>query len=108
MKKTTKHFLAVLTGLILFTLTSCDGEGSNSTADFSIDYEKYVLDNGLEVVLHQDDSDPIVAVSVLYHVGSNREQPGRTGFAHFCEHMLFQNSENEGAAIFNKSVKERG
>jgi zinc protease len=66
-------------------------------------YEKYVLDNGLEVVLHQDTSDPIVAVAIQYHVGSNREKPGKTGFAHFFEHMLFQRSENlKRNAFFNK------
>ena len=71
--------------------------------DFTLSYEKYVLDNGLEVVLHQDKSDPIVAVSILYHVGSNREKPGKTGFAHFFEHMLFQRSENlPRNAFFNK------
>ncbi|MDR0748978.1 MAG: insulinase family protein [Tannerellaceae bacterium] len=70
---------------------------------FSLPYEKYVLGNGLEVVLHEDASDPIVAVAIQYHVGSNREKPGKTGFAHFFEHMLFQRSENlKRNAFFNK------
>lgn len=60
----------------------------------SLKYEKYKLDNGLEVVLHEDKSDPVVSVAIQYHVGSNREKPGKTGFAHFFEHMLFQRSEN--------------
>ena len=55
---------------------------------FSIDYEKYTLDNGLDVILHRDQSDPIVATMIRYHVGSNREKPGRTGFAHLFEHIL--------------------
>jgi zinc protease len=61
---------------------------------FALTYEKFTLDNGLEVILHVDDSDPIVAFSTVVHVGSNREVPGRTGFAHFFEHMAFNDSEN--------------
>lgn len=70
--------------------------------------EKYTLDNGLEVVLHQDKSDPIVAAAIVYHVGSNRELPGKTGFAHFFEHMLFQNSENLGPGKFIKNIGSFG
>lgn len=75
---------------------------------FDIPYEKYTLNNGLDVILHKDDSDPIVAVAVLFHVGSNREVPGRTGFAHFFEHMLFQDSENVGKGRFFKIINELG
>ena len=60
----------------------------------SIPYSKYRLDNGLTVVLHEDHSDPLAHVDVTYHVGSNREEPGRSGFAHFFEHMMFQGSEH--------------
>ena len=70
--------------------------------------EKYTLPNGLDVVLHQDRSDPVVAVAIQYHVGSNREVLGRTGFAHFFEHMLFQNSENVGAGNFIKNIGNMG
>ncbi len=63
---------------------------------FTVDYEKYALDNGLEVVLHIDRSDPIVAVAMTYHVGSARELRGKTGFAHLFEHLLFLESENLG------------
>lgn len=73
-----------------------------------IDYDMYSLDNGLDVILHKDDSDPIVSVGILFHVGSNREVPGRTGFAHFFEHMLFQNSENVGKGNFFKTINELG
>jgi len=76
--------------------------------DFKLDYEKYTLDNGLDVVLHTDKSDPIVSVAILFHVGSNREKPGRTGFAHFYEHMLFQASENVGKGKFFKNINEYG
>ncbi|WP_444995321.1 M16 family metallopeptidase [Aliikangiella sp. IMCC44359] len=70
--------------------------------------EKYQLANGLDVVLHQDKSDPVVAVAIVYHVGSNREKLGKTGFAHFFEHMLFQNSENVGAGNFIKNIGSMG
>ena len=58
----------------------------------SIPFRKFVLDNGLELVVHEDHSDPVVAVYVYYHVGSAREVKGRSGFAHLFEHMLFQGS----------------
>lgn len=60
----------------------------------AIKFHKYILDNGLTVVLHSDQSDPLVNVNVTYHVGSAREEYGRSGFAHFFEHMMFQGSEN--------------
>jgi zinc protease len=59
-----------------------------------IPFKKYVLDNGLTIVLHPDSSDPLVHVDITYHVGSGREEVGRSGFAHFFEHMMFQGSEN--------------
>jgi len=61
-----------------------------------VPFEKYKLSNGLTVILHEDKSDPIAAVAVVYHVGSSREVPGKTGFAHLFEHMMFQKSENVG------------
>ncbi len=60
----------------------------------NIEFEEYTLDNGLHVILHEDKSTPIVAVSIMYHVGSKNEKPDRTGFAHFFEHLLFEGSEN--------------
>lgn len=80
----------------------------NAATDFKVDFEKYQLDNGLQVVLHHDPSDPIVSVAILYHVGSSREKPGKTGFAHFFEHMLFQNSENVGKGVFFKKIDDLG
>ncbi len=79
---------------------------TQDTAELAL--EKYTLANGLEVVLHQDKSDPVVAVAIQYHVGSNREKLGRTGFAHFFEHMLFQNSEHVGAGNFIKNIGNMG
>ncbi len=73
-----------------------------------IEYTKHTLDNGLEVILHEDHSDPVAAVAILFNVGSNREKPGRTGFAHFFEHMLFQASENVGKGEFFKAIEDLG
>src|SRR4051794_13925372 len=64
------------------------------TGELVIPYEKYVLPNGLTVILHEDHSDPVAHVDVTYHVGSAREEIGKSGFAHFFEHMMFQGSDN--------------
>ena len=74
----------------------------------SIPYEKYVLDNGLQIIIHEDHSDPIVHVDVTYHVGSAREEPLRSGFAHFFEHMMFQGSDNVADEEHFKTVSESG
>ena len=66
------------------------------------------MDNGLQGVLHEDKSDPIVSVAIQYHVGSAREKPGKTGFAHLFEHMLFQRSEHLGRNEFFKKIGELG
>lgn len=78
------------------------------TTEFTIDYEKFTLENGLEVVLHVDNSDPIVALTTVVHAGSNREKPGRTGFAHFFEHMSFNDSENVPRGWNRKAIPEWG
>src|SRR4030095_5578104 len=59
-----------------------------------IPYEKYVLPNGLTFSVHEDHSDPVIHVDVTYHVGSAREEIGKSGFAHFFEHMMFQGSDH--------------
>src|SRR5918993_4006358 len=71
-------------------------------ASFKIDYEKFTLPNGLDVIFHIDRSDPVVAVSLTAHVGSAREKAGRTGFAHMFEHLLFLESENLGKGGLDK------
>lgn len=73
-----------------------------------IPYDKYQLDNGLTVILHEDKSDPIVHVNVTYHVGSARETPGKSGFAHFFEHMMFQGSDHVGDDQHFKIVQRAG
>lgn len=94
-------FSLVWIGMLL--IVACQGE-----KDFSLPYEKFVLDNGLQVVLHEDKSDPIVSVAIQYHVGSAREKLGKTGFAHLFEHMLFQRSEHLGRNEFFKKIGELG
>lgn len=74
----------------------------------TIPYKKYELDNGLTVILHEDLSDPLVHVDITYHVGSGREEIGKSGFAHFFEHMMFQGSENVGDEQHFKIVSESG
>ncbi|AMR32915.1 peptidase M16 [Mucilaginibacter sp. PAMC 26640] len=73
-----------------------------------IPYEKYVLPNGLTVILAEDHSDPLVHVDITYHVGSAREEIGKSGFAHFFEHMMFQGSEHVSNGDHFKFITEAG
>lgn len=77
-------------------------------AQNKIEFEEFDLKNGLHVILHQDNTLPIVAVSVLYQVGSKNEKPGRTGFAHFFEHLMFEGSENIERGQFDKLLDNAG
>ena len=105
----TKAMVVLVFALVI---TACDGPQSttqtapaqapeaesvaSANAAPSIDFEKYTLGNGLDVILHVDRSDPIVAINLAANVGSSREVQGRTGFAHLFEHLLFMDSENLG------------
>ncbi|MGA0030960.1 MAG: M16 family metallopeptidase [Flavobacteriaceae bacterium] len=71
-------------------------------------YEEYDLENGLHVILHQDNGAPVVVTSVMYHVGSKDENPEKTGFAHFFEHLLFEGTENIQRGDFFKIVTANG
>ena len=71
-------------------------------------FEEYDLDNGLHVILHQDNSAPVVITSVMYHVGSKDDSPTRTGFAHFFEHLLFEGTENIKRGEWFKIVSANG
>ncbi|MCE3294724.1 MAG: peptidase [Crocinitomicaceae bacterium] len=93
-----KHFLAVAALCFLGT----------SWAQRKIEYVEYDLPNGLHVILHEEHATPIVAVSVLYHVGSKNENPDRTGFAHFFEHLLFEGSTNIGRGEYSELVEKNG
>lgn len=90
--------------LIIFTFV---GFALNAQLN-KVEFKEFTLDNGLHVILHQDKSTPIVAVSVMYHVGSKNEEPNRTGFAHFFEHLLFEGSENIERGQFDKYVEKAG
>jgi zinc protease len=90
--------------LLLPVLSSCQAGGP----EFHIDYQQYQLDNGLSVVLHEDHSDPVTAVAILYHVGSDREEVGKTGFAHLFEHMMFQSSQHVGEDQFFQKIQAAG
>jgi zinc protease len=90
--------------LVMLSFFGCAG----GEKELTVDYEKYTLPNGLDVILHIDRSDPIVALAVGFHVGSNREVEGRTGFAHLFEHMMFQRSENVGEDQFFKLIENAG
>jgi len=78
-----------------------------ATDSIQLPFEKFTLDNGLRVIVHEDRKAPIVAVSVWYHVGSKDEPEGRTGFAHLFEHIMFEGSENYNDR-FSKPLEEVG
>ncbi len=109
-----KLFVLPLALLLVTCRPAQQGTTEENTAaaakktSFGISYEKFTLDNGLEVILHEDHSDPIVAVATVMHVGSNREKPGKTGFAHFFEHMSFNDSENVPRGANRKLIPEWG
>lgn len=89
--------------LFLFLLAGLAGSFAQN-----IKYVEYELPNGLKVLLHEDHSTPIVAVSVMYHVGSKNEKPDRTGFAHFFEHLLFEGSDNIARGEFDDHINKAG
>jgi predicted Zn-dependent peptidase len=85
----------------------CLGAKWNAQAQ-KIEFKEFDLKNGLHVILHEDHSTPIVAVTVMYHVGSKNEVVGRTGMAHFFEHLLFEGSDNIKRGEFMKIVSSNG
>jgi len=94
--------LNLITLLLFFFTTAVFAQQSK------IEFEEYDLDNGLHVILHQDESTPIVAVTVTYHVGSKNERPDRTGFAHFFEHLMFEGTKNIDRGEYTKIVEKAG
>lgn len=97
MKKITFSLLAGA-----FTLSALQAQNGK------IQFTEYTMPNGLHVILHEDHTTPIVAISVLYHVGSKNEKPERTGFAHFFEHLLFEGSENIKRGEFDMYIQKAG
>ena len=109
MQKTT--WIAIMA---VFTFIQVNGQAKliekveKKPNEISIPYEKYVLPNGLTVILHEDHSDPIIHVDVTYHVGSAREEIGKSGFAHFFEHMQFQGSDHVADEQHFKTITAAG
>lgn len=95
-------FLSMLLGASMLAT------GAQAAKKGNIKFTEYDLPNGLHVILHEDHATPIVAVSVMYHVGSKNEDPQRTGFAHFFEHLLFEGSDNLKRGEFMKLVQASG
>jgi len=110
MKKTSG--LLTITLLLIFSMinaqTKLVEKVDQKGKEVVIPYQKYVLSNGLTLIVHEDHSDPVVHVDVTYHVGSAREEIGKSGFAHFFEHMMFQGSDNVGDEQHFKIVTEAG
>ncbi|HUX57002.1 MAG TPA: pitrilysin family protein [Bacteroidales bacterium] len=96
--------IAVLTIILVFSACNKAPEGDK----LNVNYEKYVMPNGLQVILHTDHSDPMISYAIMYHVGSSREVPGKTGFAHLFEHLLFSGSENVPTGTFDKIIEGVG
>src|SRR6202008_72956 len=105
-----KHKLLMLSAIAFFLCNAVFGQAklvekiTKKGDEIVIPYEKYVLPNGLTLIVHEDHSDPVVHVDVTYHVGSAREQIGKSGFAHFFEHMMFEGSDNALKGTHDKII----
>jgi zinc protease len=95
-----RHLLILLAGLTLATTAGW--------SQLSVSYRKFTLPNGLDVILHEDHTLPLVSVNTYYHVGSANEKPGRTGFAHLFEHLMFEGSANVPEGMFDEWLEAAG
>ena len=97
----------LLVALAAFALTAPVVSAADKlpTSTIEIPFTKYVLSNGLTLIVHPDHKTPIVAVNVWYHVGAKNEKPGKTGFAHLFEHLMFNGSENFDDDFFKATEK---
>ena len=98
--------LVMLQGLLLTVLAG--SARAQAPAVLDIPFEKYTLGNGLEVILHRDVTAPITVVNVWYHVGSGDESPGKSGFAHLFEHMMFQGTKHTGTDVHFPILQQIG
>jgi len=101
MKKMNLNFLL---GLLFFSILPFIGNGQGAKIEFT----EFKLGNGLHVILHQDNTTPNVVVDIMYHVGAKNDYSGRTGFAHFFEHLMFEGSKNIGRGEFSEIVEKAG
>jgi zinc protease len=85
----------------------CQQKSYFNPDQINIPFQKYILDNGLTLIVHEDHKAPIVAVNIWYHVGSKNEKPGKTGFAHLFEHLMFNGSEHYNTDYF-KALESLG
>lgn len=108
MRKLIAFCLAIVTVLMVQGQTKLIEKVEKTGDAVVIPYEKYQLDNGLTLIIHEDHSDPLVHVDVTYHVGSAREELQKSGFAHFFEHMMFQGSDNVADEEHIKIITEAG
>ncbi|HVK96800.1 MAG TPA: insulinase family protein, partial [Flavisolibacter sp.] len=95
-----RKFLSIIAGFLLLSNSFAQAPVKNKYPNIDIPYKKFVLDNGLRLIVHEDHKAPIVAVNIWYHVGSKNEKPGKTGFAHLFEHLMFNGSENYNSDYF--------
>ena len=109
-----KHKLQFISGLFIILCNIVSGQAklvekvTKHGNEIVIPYEKYVLPNGLILIVHEDHSDPVAHVDITYHVGSAREEIGKSGFAHFFEHMMFQGSDHVADEQHFKIVTDAG
>lgn len=94
--------------LILLSFAFIFGFIANGQTQAKVEYTEYDLDNGLHVILHQDHTSPNVMVALMYHVGAKNEDPSKTGFAHFFEHLMFEGSENIDRGEYMKIIQANG
>ncbi|MDD5696193.1 MAG: insulinase family protein, partial [Bacteroidales bacterium] len=104
-----RRFIAIkVCSILIIILFSAACSRAPQKDELKIAYEKYTLPNGLQVILHPDHSDPMISYAIMYHVGSSREVPGKTGFAHLFEHLLFGGSENVPRGQFDLIIEGLG
>ncbi|MDG1747145.1 MAG: pitrilysin family protein [Bacteroidia bacterium] len=108
MRKSILTVFALMAALPLFSQATLIEKVEAQEGKLVIPYEKYLLSNGLTLIVSEDHSDPVTHINVTYHVGSARETPGKSGFAHFFEHMLFQGSKHVADEEHFKIIKEYG
>ena len=103
-----RRFYCLFALVTLLTASTALAQKPATKSIFKVDYEKFILPNGLQVIFHIDRSDPVVAVSLTAHVGSARGKAGLTGFAHLFDHLLFLESENLGKGGLDKMIASFG